>query len=102
MRFDGIAILGRFVVGLDRLARIAAFVLAKGGCSVLLVDAEKGSGNAIGETLPAAGLRILRTLGIKTSEEGAHRTVGGNVVLLGLRFAHSPRFFGIPEDLHGA
>jgi flavin-dependent dehydrogenase len=68
------------VVGAGPAGSIAASVLAKNGCKVLVVNADAGSNNAIGETLPVAGLRILRSLGIGTPRgEGAHQIVSGTL-----------------------
>jgi flavin-dependent dehydrogenase len=86
------------VVGAGPAGSIAAYVLVKGGCSVLLVDADKGSSNAIGETFPVAGLRILRTLGIKApSEEGTHQIVGGTLSCWGSDSLTPRDFFRDPE-----
>src|SRR3984885_15876561 len=64
------------VAGAGPAGSAAAYMLARAGCLTLLADRLAHQGSKIGETLPGAGVRLLRSLGLPAPEIGGpHRSV---------------------------
>jgi flavin-dependent dehydrogenase len=67
------------VAGAGPAGSVSAYILARAGKRVLLVDKIDESRHKIGESLPAAALRLLRSLDLITPDRsGWHRRITGN------------------------
>jgi flavin-dependent dehydrogenase len=65
------------VAGAGPAGAVASFFLARAGCRTLLVDKVDNRSEKIGETLPGAAVRLLRSFGLPAPEtEGPHKRVG--------------------------
>jgi flavin-dependent dehydrogenase len=68
------------IAGAGPAGAVAAHVLARNGCRVLLADASDVGKHKVGEALPGVALRLLRSLALPIpSCEGPHREIGGNL-----------------------
>jgi flavin-dependent dehydrogenase len=68
------------VVGAGPAGAVASFVLAGKGFRVLLIDASDPTVHRVGEALPGAALRILRSLDLPIPTcDGPHRPISGNL-----------------------
>jgi flavin-dependent dehydrogenase len=66
------------IAGAGPAGLVAAILLARGGAGVAVLDARKGRAPRPGETLPGAGLRLLRSLGLPLpAAAGPHRRLTG-------------------------
>ncbi|HYZ48313.1 MAG TPA: FAD-dependent monooxygenase [Sphingomonas sp.] len=66
------------VVGAGPAGAIAALILARGGHRTLLTDRIEDDRSRIGEALPEAAGRLLRSIGLPAPEaDGPHAAVGG-------------------------
>jgi flavin-dependent dehydrogenase len=64
------------VAGAGPAGSAAAYTLARAGRRTLLVDKVVDQGSKIGETIPGAAVRLLRSLGLPAPEiDGPHRSV---------------------------
>jgi flavin-dependent dehydrogenase len=72
------------VAGAGPAGAVAAIVLARSGHRPLLVDRSADGPAKIGEALPEAGGRLLRSLGLAVLDaEGAHAPIGGTLTCWG-------------------
>ncbi|HLJ86803.1 MAG TPA: NAD(P)/FAD-dependent oxidoreductase [Candidatus Angelobacter sp.] len=85
------------IAGAGPAGSVAAHVLARNGCRVLLADGVPHKKFKAGEALPGAALRILRELQLPLSNErGLHTQIGGNLSswgseeLIAADFLHDP------------
>jgi len=85
------------IAGAGPAGTVAAHVLAQNGRRVLLADASGVSKYKVGEALPSAALRILRSLSLPVPTcEGPHAQIGGNLSswgsedLVPMDFIHDP------------
>lgn len=77
----------------------AALTLARGGCSVLLLDASPADAFRVGEALPPAAMPLLRDLGVRDRFlADGHLPCYGNVSLWG---SDVPQVHDHLFDLHG-
>ena len=68
------------VAGAGPAGAVAAFTLSRNGLRVLLADRTDPSAHKIGEALPGAAVRLLRSLGLPAPELGGpHTPIGGNL-----------------------
>jgi flavin-dependent dehydrogenase len=68
------------IAGAGPAGAVAASVLARAGHRVLLVDPSSDHPHKIGEALPGAALRLLRSLRLPAPEKnGPHTPIGGNL-----------------------
>jgi flavin-dependent dehydrogenase len=64
------------VAGAGPAGSVAAYTLARAGHRTLLADNLAGRGSKIGETIPGAAVRLLRSFGLPAPEiDGPHRSV---------------------------
>jgi flavin-dependent dehydrogenase len=68
------------VAGAGPGGAVAAYVLARGGRRVLLADAVDPKSPKVGEALPGAAVRLLRSLDLPLPAKGGpHTPIGGNL-----------------------
>jgi len=68
------------IAGAGPAGAVAAYVLARSGRRVLLVDTVDPDAPKVGEALPAAAMRLLRSLDLPTPDTaGPHSRFGGNL-----------------------
>jgi flavin-dependent dehydrogenase len=68
------------IAGAGPAGAVAAGVLARAGHRVLVVDLASSLSYKIGEALPGAALRLLRSLHLPVPEKnGPHKQIGGNL-----------------------
>ena len=84
------------IAGAGPAGSAAAHVLARKGLRTLFVDVKQGK-RKVGESLPGAASRLLRSMGLPLPEsDGEHRRIGGNLSswnskeLLATDFFHDP------------
>jgi flavin-dependent dehydrogenase len=66
------------VAGAGPAGAVTAHVLSRAGYRILLADRLAGKGRKIGETLPGAAVRLLRSFGLPVPDDGGpHVRVGG-------------------------
>ncbi len=86
------------IAGAGPAGSIAALELARAGFGVAILDGSGGRKPKFGESLPGAGLRLLRTLGIDDSDFGrVHRTIGGNLSCWASNFLEATDFLRDPD-----
>ena len=68
------------VAGAGPAGAVAAYVLAREGRRVLLIDKVDPATSKIGEALPGAAMRLMSALELPTPKRGGpHATIGGNL-----------------------
>jgi flavin-dependent dehydrogenase len=68
------------VAGAGPAGSVAAYVLARNGCRVLLADIVDPKAPKIGEALPSAAVRLLRSIELPVpSTKGPHTPISGNL-----------------------
>lgn len=86
------------IAGAGPAGSIAALGLARAGFRVAIADGAAGIGPKVGESLPGAGLRLLRKLRIDDSDFGQiHRSISGNLSCWGFGFLEANDFFRDPD-----
>lgn len=86
------------VAGAGPAGALAALELARAGLRVAIADGSDVRGPTVGESLPGAGLRLLRRLGIDDSDFGpAHRSIRGNLSCWGSGFLEVNDFLRDPD-----
>jgi flavin-dependent dehydrogenase len=86
------------IVGAGPAGSVAAHVLAREGRTVLLVDPLAEQTAKVGETLPGAALRMLRTLRLPTPDQSGHHTpIGGTLSCWGSDELMATDFFRDPD-----
>jgi len=86
------------IAGAGPAGSVAAHVLARKGRQVLFVDAAPRHTIKVGEALPGAALRLLRSLGLPVPEgQGPHTPIGGNLSSWGSEDLVATDFFHDPD-----
>ncbi|HEY2393098.1 MAG TPA: NAD(P)/FAD-dependent oxidoreductase [Candidatus Angelobacter sp.] len=86
------------VAGAGPAGSVAAHILACKGRQVLLVDDVPRPAIKVGETLPGAALRLLRTLNLPVPDDrGPHIQIGGNLSSWGSEELIATDFFRDPD-----
>jgi len=86
------------VAGAGPAGAMAARELARAGLRLVIADALIPGAPKAGESLPAVGVRLMRSLGISVSDFGSvHPPVGGNLCCWTTRDLESADFFRDPD-----
>jgi flavin-dependent dehydrogenase len=86
------------IAGAGPAGSVCAHVLARNGRRVLLVDAIRRSEHKVGEALPGAALRLLRSLDLPLpGAQGPHTPIGGNLSCWNSEELIASDFLGDPD-----
>jgi flavin-dependent dehydrogenase len=88
------------VAGAGPAGASAAILLARSGWHVILAGDPQAAAPKFGESLPGAGLRLLRDLNVDVSAFGAvHRRIGGNLVCWSTDGLDAADFLNEPDGM---